>query len=43
MIGALIDLLRGAWRSVVTVLWPETAWRDLDDEVRFHLDMEADR
>lgn len=43
MVEMLFDRLRGAWLWVRTSLWPDRAWKDLDDEVRFHIQMEADR
>jgi len=43
MIEMLRDRLRGWWLSLVTLVRPEAAWRRLDDEVRFHLKMEAER
>lgn len=43
MIELLEDALRGLWLKVLTVLRPEAAWKSLDEEVRFHLDMEAAR
>ena len=43
MMRLLLDRLRGLWLSVVTIVRPDVAWRNLDEEVRFHLDMEAER
>ena len=43
MIGMSFDWLRG-WRlKLKTLLRPDAAWRALDDELRFHVEMEADR
>ncbi|MEM7416614.1 MAG: ABC transporter permease [Gemmatimonadota bacterium] len=43
MIQHVIDRLRGLYVRLNTVLRPEQAWRDLDEEMRFHVQMEADR
>ncbi len=43
MIGMFFDWLRG-WRlKLKTLLRPDAAWRALDDELRFQVEMEADR
>ena len=39
----LIDWLRALRLRLETLLRPGRAWRRLDDEVRFHLEMEAER
>ena len=39
----LTDWLRGIGVKLKTLLRPDAAWKDLDDEVRFHLEMEAAR
>ena len=39
----LTDWLRGIDVKLKTLLRPDTAWKDLDDELRFHLEMEAAR
>ena len=39
----LMDWLRGIGVKLKTLLRPEAAWKDLDDELRFHLEMEAAR
>ena len=43
MIEIVADLVRALWLRVLTVLRPGAAWRRLDEEVRFHVDMEAER
>lgn len=43
MIEMILDRLRGLRLHLKTLLRPEAAWRDLDDEMRFHVQMEADR
>lgn len=43
MIDPLIDALRGLWLRVQALIHPDQAWRALDEEIRFHLDMEAER
>lgn len=43
MIDTLIDRLRGLWLTAITLIQPDLAWKNLDDEVRFHVDMEAER
>jgi hypothetical protein len=43
MIEVLLERLRGVWLRLRTLLRPTAVWRELDDEVRFHLDMEAER
>lgn len=43
MIEMLADWLRGAWLSLMTVLRPDRAWSELDEEMRFHVEMEAGR
>ena len=43
MMEKLLDRLKG-WRlKLRTLLRPDRAWHALDDELRFHLEMEADR
>ena len=39
----LTDRLRGIGVKLETLFRPDTAWKDLDDELRFHLEMEAAR
>ena len=39
----LLDRLRGLWRHLRTIVDPDAAWRELDEEMRFHVQMEADR
>ena len=43
MVEKLFDWMRGFWLRLRTSLWPDRAWKELDDEVRFHIQMEADR
>ena len=43
MIERLLDRLRSVWLRVNTLMRPDAAWRDLDEEMRFHVQMEADR
>lgn len=43
MFERLFDRLRGLRFRIVTALRPEQAWRELDEEMRFHVQMEADR
>ena len=38
-----IDRLRGLRFRAKAVLRPDAAWQDLDDELRFHVEMEAER
>ena len=42
MIEMFRDRLRGLWLTLETLLRPQEAWRALDDEPRFHVEMEAD-
>ena len=39
----LFDWLRGLGLRLKTLVRPDAAWRALDDELRFHVEMEADR
>ena len=39
----LLDRLRGVLFRMKAVLRPDAAWRDLDEELRFHVQMEAER
>ena len=39
----LTDWLRGIGVKLKTLLRPDAAWKDLDDELRFHVEMEAAR
>jgi predicted permease len=39
----MTDRLRGIWLRIRTLVRPDAAWQDLDEEVRFHLEMEAER
>jgi len=43
MIERVIDRLRGVRYRIMTTLRPDAAWRALDEEMRFHVQMESDR
>lgn len=43
MFERLLDRLRGLRIRILTAVRPEQAWQDLDEEMRFHVQMEADR
>ncbi|GMR13937.1 MAG: ABC transporter permease [Gemmatimonadota bacterium] len=37
------DWLRGLRLKLTTLVWPNAAWQALDDELRFHVEMETER
>ncbi len=43
MMGMFMDWLRGWHLKLKTILRPDAAWMALDDELRFHVEMEIDR
>jgi hypothetical protein len=43
VIARFMDRLRGMRFRIITALRPERAWQELDEEMRFHVQMEADR
>ena len=43
MIDRLLDRMRGLTFRLTAVLRPDAAWRSLDDELRFHVQMEIER
>jgi predicted permease len=43
MIELLMDWLRGLRLRIRTLLRPGAAWKELDEEMRFHVQMEAER